>query len=288
MAHSSRPLIRVLNTTSDTKVIPNVISHTENLSDFDIYTLESTDGKKEKNRKLLNIIEKNTPKYAKKSVLSLCDQFADVFALDDDRMTVNNFYEQSLRLNDKTPVYIKNYRLPKAQKAEIDRQVKKLLDNKLIEPSRSSYNSPIILVPKKSVNGEKKWRMCVDYRMVNKRLVADKYPFPRIDDILDSLGRAKYFSILDLYSGFHQVGIEKDSRDITSFSTDKGSYCWKVLPFGLDVSPNSFSRMLTIAFAGLPPEQAFLYMDDIIVIGCSENHHMSNLKQIFETCRKYN
>lgn len=130
--------------------------------------------------------------------------------------------------------------------------------------------------------------MCVDYQMVNKKLVADKYPLPRIDHISESLGRAKYFSILDLYSGFHQVAIEKNSRDITSFSTDKGSYRWKVLSFGLSVSPNSFSRMMTIAFAGLPPEQAFLYMDDIIVIGCSENYHMSNLKQIFEICRKYN
>lgn len=115
-----------------------------------------------------------------------------------------------------------------------------------------------------------------------------KFPLPRIDDILDGLGRAKYFSVLDLYSGFHQIKIHSDSRDITSFSTDKGSYRWKVLPFGLNVSPNSFARMMSMAFAGLPPEQAFLYMDDIIVIGCSEGHHLSNIRDIFEVCRKFN
>lgn len=143
-------------------------------------------------------------------------------------MTINNFYEQKLRVTDTNPVYIKNYRLPRTQRPEIEFQVSKLLKNDLIEPSQSNYNSPLILVPKKSTDDEKKWRMCVDYRMVNKKLVADKYPLPRIDDILDSLGCARYFSVLDLYSGFHQIGIDENSRDITSFSTDRGSFRWKV------------------------------------------------------------
>lgn len=143
--------------------------------------------------------------------------YADVFALPNDRMTVNNFYEQKLRTRDEQPIYIKNYRHPQTQKEEINKQVSKLLDNKLIEPSVSSYNSPLILVPKKSQDGTKKWRMCVDYRMLNKHLIADKFPLPRIDDILDNLGKAKYFSVLDLYSGFHQIPLTKQSREMTAF-----------------------------------------------------------------------
>lgn len=76
--------------------------------------------------------------------------------------------------------------------------------------------------------------MCLHYRAVNKKSVADKFPLPRIDGILDNLGRAVRFSVMDLYSGFHQVPLDKDSKDITAFSTEDGSYKWKVLPFGFE------------------------------------------------------
>lgn len=203
-------------------------------------------------------------------------------------MTTNNFYVQKLKLKDTSPVYIKNYRIPHSQKSEIDQQVAKLLKNDFIEPSSSEYNSPIILVPKPALNSVKRWRMCLDYRQVNKRLVADKFPLPRMDEILDSLGNAKCFSVLDLFQGFHQVPLDPDSRDLTSFSTSKGSYRWKVLPFGLNVSPNSFARMMSIAFAGIPADRAFLYLDDIIVIGRSDKHHLQNLRRVFETLREKN
>lgn len=127
--------------------------------------------------------------------------------------------------------------------------------------------------------------MCVDFRAVNKKLIADKFPLPRIDDIL---GRAKHFSILDLFSGFHQIPLHLDSRDITSFSSDRGLFRYKVLPFGLNIAPNSFSRMISIAFSGLSPDQPFLYVDDIIVIGCSKQHHLKNLSIVFNIFRKFN
>jgi len=83
---------------------------------------------------------------------------------------------------------------------------------------------------------------------------------------LDQLGRAKEFSCLDLMSGYHQIELEETSRNITSFSTSNGSYRFTQLPFGLKIAPNSFQRMMTIAFSGLEASQAFLYMDDLIVI----------------------
>lgn len=154
----------------------------------------------------------------------------------------------------------------------------------------SEYNSPLLLVPKKNLPGsqEKKWRLVIDYRQLNKKLLSDKFPLPRIDDILDQLGRAKYFSCIDLMSGFHQIELEKSSRNLTSFSTNNGSYRFTRLPFGLKIAPNSFQRMMTIAFSGLEPSQAFLYMDDLIVIGCSEKHMVKNLINVFNTYRKYN
>lgn len=160
-------------------------------------------------------------------MLALINKFTDIFAMPNDKMTVNNFYEQKLRTTGTAPVYIKNYRTPHVSKEEIARQVDTLIQNDLIEPSTSNFNSPIILVPKKSDSKEQKWRMCIDYRGVNKKILSDKYPLPRIDDIFDNLGKAKFFSVIDLYSGFHQVPLHKDSRDLTSFSVDSGSYRWK-------------------------------------------------------------
>ena len=108
----------------------------------------------------------------------------------------------------------------------MNKQVKKLINDNIVEPSSSEYNSLILLVPIKSLPGhkEKRWRLVSDYRGINKKLIADKFPLPRIDDILDQLGRAKYFSCLDFISGFHQIELEEESKNITSFSTNKGSY----------------------------------------------------------------
>lgn len=287
ITQGSNSYVRVLNLTNEPKVIPNTIQASP-LSEFDFVNQEGNGEERKRNEEIIKIISKNLNDTSPPELISLCSKYNDVFGLETDPMTVNNFYTQTLRVKDPEPVYIKNYRLPHAQKTEIDTQINKLLENDVIEPSHSSYNSPIILVPKKSVDGKKKYRLCIDYRKVNQKLIADKYPLPRIDEILDGLGTAKYFSVIDLVSGFHQIPISKESRDITSFSVPSGSYRWKVLPFGLNVSPNSFSRMMSIAFSGLIPLLCFLYMDDIIVIGRSMRHHLKNLEKIFQTCRAYN
>lgn len=286
--HSKDALIRVLNTNSEPKMIKNMIKTDENLNNFHIYKIERTNNGSLRENRFRQLLSKRSFRHAKREIFELCLEYTDIFAMAEDKMSANNFYEQKLRLKDFEPVYVKNYRLSPSQKQEINSEVQKLLDNDLIEHSNSCFNSPLILVPKKISKGEKQWRMCVDYRVLNKKLIADKYPLPRIDDIFDGLGRAKYFSILDLYSGFHQIPFEKDSREMTAFSTERGSFQWKVLPNGLNIAPNSFSRMMAIAFAGLPPLRAFIYMDDIIVIGSSESHHFQNLKSVFDICRKYN
>lgn len=279
-------LVKIMNTTFESVILKNIQLEVISLDKFNIYNINADHN--DRHEKLMNQLNKEMPDFIQSEVISLCKDYSDIFALKDDILTVNNFYKQKLKLSDPKPVYTKNYRLPMAQKGDITNHVQNLLKHKIIEPSVSEYNNPILLVPKKGPNGQKSSRLVLDFRNVNKKLIADKFPLPRIDDILDQLGRAKWFSVIDLYSGFHQIELDVDSRDITSFSTESGSYRFTRLPFGLSVSPNSFQRMMTIAFAGLTPEKAFLYMDDLIVIGCSENHHLKNLKEVFETCRKFN
>lgn len=290
IARDGKALVNIVNTTEQIKKIPFPKLQHECLSNYTVWNATKVIAKESRTEELLKILKESYPddKNIQNRLNEICREFSDIFFMDEDLLTQNNFYEQKLRLKDNEPVYTKNYRTPQTQKEEIHRQVKKLFDNKLIEPSAASYNSAVILVPKKSKTNDRKWRMCIDYRAVNKKLIPDRYPLPRIDEIMDNLGRAQYFSIIDLHSGFHQVPLHPDSRDITTFSTENGSFRWTVLPFGLNIAPNSFSRMMNIAFSGLPADRAFIYIDDIIVIGKTESEHFRNLISVFKILRDRN
>lgn len=279
--------LRILNTNNRPVEVKKILKlSAKDFNEYQILSIEQHTNNRED--ALMKILSKNIPEYAPQSLSKLCKSYADIFTLPGDIHSVNNFYKQKLTLSDESAVYVKNYRYPHSQKDEINNQVSDMLKNKIIEPSTSNYNSPIILVPKKAVDGHKKYRLCIDFRQLNKKLIPDKFPLPRIDEILDSLGRTIYFSKLDLYSGFWQVPLDKKSKHLTSFSTSQGSYQFNVLPFGLNVAPNSFARMMAIAFSGLESSTAFIYLDDVIVIGMSEKHHTDNLNRVFETCRKKN
>lgn len=283
----AEPIIKILNTTNKLVTLDKYQVSYEPLTDFTITpTTAKTTNREEHVLNKINL--QQIPPYAESQFKELCREYADIFALEDEILTTNNFYSQSIELSDNIPVYTKNYRIPETHKNEIDKQVRKMLQDGIIENSVSHFNSPILLVPKKSTTEKKKWRLVVDFRSLNKKVLADKFPLPRIEDILDQMGRAKYFSTLDLMSGFHQIPLEKSSRKYTAFSTEKGHYQYTRLPFGLNISPNSFQRMMAIAMAGLTPEVAFLYIDDIIVIGCSQSHHLKNLTIVFKRLRERN
>lgn len=290
VVHTPEFWIRVLNINDQLKYIQTDKLKVSSINDYEILKFDKEHSESENIRKqqLKRTLKSKIPNHIADKLNPLCLEFADIFHLEGDKPTVNNFYTQQLHLRDNEPIYVKNYRLPQSQKAEIKTQVQKLLSDGLIELSTSNYNSPLIVVPKKSTDGQPKWRMCVDYRLLNKKLIPDKHPLPRIDEILDGLGRAKFFSIMDLHSGYHQIPLENKSKHLTAFSTDNGFYQFKVLPFGINIAPASFTRMMTIAFSGLSPEQAFIYMDDLIVIGFSEAHHIKNLRAVFEVCRRFN
>lgn len=208
-------LIKLINTNDEVvKISRDFQNSLLPLENFHIFSLGQTDmtNRSEKLKKQLNL--DNTPDECKSRLLNLCNKYNNIFALESDSLTCNNFYEQKINLSDPSPVYIKNYRTPESQRIEIDRQIEKMMSDEIIEPSVSPYNSPILLVPKKSATGDPKWRLVVDFRQLNKKIVADKFPLPRIDDILDQLGRARYFSTLDLMSGFHQIPLEGNSKKI--------------------------------------------------------------------------
>jgi hypothetical protein len=155
------------------------------------------------------------------------------------------------------------------------------LEKGLIEPSDSPWASPVVLVTKK--DGKK--RLCLDYRRLNEVSVKDAYPLPRIDDSLDALGEAKYFSTLDLASGYWQVELDSDAREKSVFVTTSGLYAWNVLPFGLCNAPSTFERLMDSVLAGLRWETLLVYLDDVVVYGHTIPESIERLVTVLERFR---
>lgn len=187
---------------------------------------------------------------------------------------------------DTTPRYIKQYRLPPSYREIIANKTQKMVEQGLAEPSISQWNAPVLLVPKKGAKSASDYRLVIDYRRLNDVVEDDKFPIPEINEILDGLGNAKYFSTLDLDQGYYQVPLDKDSRPYTAFSTSDGHFQLTRLAMGLKVSPAIFSRLMITVLGGLVGKICYVYLDDIIVYGSTKLEHARNLELVLQRLRK--
>ena len=162
------------------------------------------------------------------NVKSICKNYADIFHLPGERLEATHQTEHCIETIYDISVVIKQDRFPQMLRQEVMKRIENLIENDIIEPSNSPYASPLWLVPKKEgSDGGKRWRLVIDYRLVNEKTISDAYPISNINDILNQLGGAKYFSVLDLASGFHQIPMRDCDKAKTAFSTPFGHYQFK-------------------------------------------------------------
>lgn len=169
-------------------------------------------------------------------------------------------------------------RIPFALQSTVRTEIQKMLEQGVIQKSNSPWSSPVVMAKKK----DGKWRFCIDYRKLNAVTHKDAYPLPRIDATLESLSGSRFFSTLDLASGYWQVEMADLDKEKTAFSTQGGHYEFNVMPFGLTNAPATFQRLMECVLAGLTYEQCLIYIDDIIVFSATFPQHLERLQTVLE------
>ena len=179
------------------------------------------------------------------------------------------------------PIVKKSYRIPLSSQKVISDHVSKMLEKGIIEPSSSPYSAPVVLAKKK--DGSE--RFCVDYRALNEATKRDQHPLPRVDDLLDRVKGAKFFSSLDLTSGYWQVKMKDCDAEKTAFSTPDGHFQFKVMPFGLTNAPATFQRLMNSVVRDI--KSVLAYIDDLLVFSVTWEDHLHTLRKIFLALRKF-
>lgn len=230
---------------------------------------------------LRHTINANLPDPQRDDLHKLLCSFLDIFDFQSTPLTQTSAVQHTIATGDHRPLRSRPYRVSASEREVIQNHVSDMLRKNIIQDSSSPWSSPVVLVKKK----DNTWRFCVDYRRLNKITKKDVYPLPRIDDALDSLHNANYFSSIDMRSGYWQISVDEKDREKTAFVTPDGLYEFRVMPFGLCNAPATFERMMDSLLRGLRWTTCLCYLDDVIIFSSTFDEHLSRLTAVLKIFR---
>ncbi|GJS96693.1 putative reverse transcriptase domain-containing protein [Tanacetum coccineum] len=215
--------------------------------------------------------------------LSVVREFADVFPDELPGLPPAREIEFGIELiPGAEPISKAPYRMAPVELKELKEQLQEMLENGFIRPSVSPWGAPVLFVKKKDGS----MRLCIDYRELNRITIRNRYPLPRIDDLFDQLQGAKYFSKIDLRSGYHQLRVREQDISKTAFRTRYGHYEFLVMPFGLTNAPAVFMDLMNRIFHEYLDKFVIVFIDDILVYSKSEEEHERHLRIVLEILRQ--
>ena len=181
---------------------------------------------------------------------------------------------------DVIPINTPQYRIPYHARSEINKHVDNMIEQEIIEPCSSPWNSPVLLVKKPNNAG---YRFCIDYRKLNTVIQKDVFPIPLITEILEDLNGSSVFTTLDMKHGYFNIELDENSRNYTAFRTNRGSYRFRRSPQGLSTSSSAYQRVCNLIFSKQLGRFMFAYIDDLIIYSKNMDEHVDHLKEVFRT-----
>ena len=230
----------------------------------------------------LNIDGADLSEAGKDRLKKLVTEYIDVFSRNDSDIGRTSIMKHHIETGNAKPIKQRPRRVPLKLRSEVERQKDSMLRDGIIEPSSSPWCSPIVLAKKKDGS----FRFCVDLRAVNSVTQSLPHPLPRVDDALDSLAGARFFTTLDMASGYWQVELDEADKEKTAFTTGRGLHQFRTMAFGLKNAGPTFQRLMELVLAGIDSKSCLVYIDDIIVFGKTEESHLETLEEVFQRIRK--
>ena len=217
---------------------------------------------------------------AREVVCSLYDSGIIAWSLDYLRPAATPV-EHYFELKSATPIHTRVRRLPPRHAEIVREEIDKMLSAGIITPSTSAWSFPVVMATKK----DGKPRFCVDYRTLNQVMKPDRWPLPKIEVIFDDFEGANVFSTLDLFSGYWQVRMAEQCKEVTTFVCRYGTFKFEVMPFGLMNAPSIFQRMMDLIFRNCPFVR--VYLDDVVFFSADLKEHVEHLSAVFATSAKH-
>ena len=210
----------------------------------------------------------------------LCPEISEILSRNERKAKVGDprFTHTISLVKGARPVFKRNYRIDELKKEFVVAKVREYLESGVIEESLSRWNSPVVVVKK----GES-FRMCLDFRAVNEVTETEVCNPPSVEEAIDSLSMSEYFTQLDLKDGYHQILLEKRSREVTAFSTPIGRFQFVRMPFGLKNAPSTFQSIMYVVLGEYIGTSVIVYMDDIVIHSKTEGEHIQDVKNVLNT-----